>query len=246
MKKSIQLLVCSVFLIGFAANAQWPSNDQNKIKGNGKVVTETRNTGDYDAIKVGGSFDVNLVSGKEGKITIKGEENLLSSIKIEVEDNSLKIYVDKTVNIRTSSGHKIEITVPFEKISSVSLAGSGDIQTKDIIKNDKFEAKLAGSGNFNLNVDSNDFELNVSGSGDVSLKGSADNFTTKLSGSGNVNASNLKSKNVTVNVSGSGNSIVNCEGNLTARVSGSGYIKYTGNPDKRDVKVSGSGNISKG
>lgn len=246
MKKSIQLLACSVFLTGFIANAQWSSNDQNKIKGNGKVVTETRNTGDYDAIKVGGPFDVNLVSGNEGKITIKGEENLLSSIKIEVEDNALKIYVDKTVNIRSSSGHKIEITVPFEKISSVSLAGSGDIQTKNTIKNDKFEAKLAGSGNFKLDVDSNDFELNVSGSGNVALKGSADNFTTKLSGSGNINASNLKSKNVNANVSGSGNSIVNCEGNLTARVSGSGDIKYIGNPDKRDVKVSGSGNITKG
>ncbi|WP_456315343.1 head GIN domain-containing protein [Pseudomonas shirazensis] len=246
MKKSIQLFVCGALLMGFIANAQWSSNDQNKIKGNGKVVTETRNTGDYDAIKVGGPFDVNLVSGKEGKIIIKGEENLLAAIKIEVVDNALKIYVDKTINIRPSSGLKIEITVPFEKISSVSLSGSGDIQTKSIIKNDKFEAKLAGSGNFKLDIDSNDFELNVSGSGNVALKGSADNFTTKLSGSGNINASNLKSKNVNANVSGSGNSIVNCEGNLTARVSGSGDIKYIGNPDKRDVKVSGSGNITKG
>lgn len=239
MKKSIQLLVCSAFLMGFVANAQ-----ATKVKGNGKVVTETRTTGDYDAIKIGGSFDVNLVAGKEGKIILKGEENLLSVIKVEVEDNALKIYVDKTVNIRPSS--KIEITVPFEKISAVSLAGSGDVKTKDQIKSDTFEAKLSGSGNFNLNVNSNDFELSLSGSGDVTLKGSADKFTTKLAGSGNVNASDLKSKNVEANVSGSGNSIVNCEGNLTARVSGSGNIKYLGNPDKRDVKVSGSGNITKG
>jgi hypothetical protein len=240
MKKSIQLLVCGAFLVGFIANAQ------GSIKGNGKMVTETRTTGDYDAIKVGGPFDVNLVAGKEGKITIKGEENLLSAIKIEVEDNALKIYIDKTTNIRPSSGHSIEITVPFEKISAVSLAGSGDIKTKDKIKSDTFAAKLSGSGNFKLDVDSNNFELSLSGSGDVTLKGSADNFTTKQAGSGNVNASDLKSKNVQANISGSGNSIVNCNGNLTARVSGSGNIKYLGNPEKRDVKVSGSGNITKG
>lgn len=239
MKKSIQLLVCCAFLMGFIANAQ-----SSKIKGNGKVVTETKTTGDYDAIKVGGSFDVNLVAGKEGKIILKGEENLLSVIKVEVEDNTLKIYVDKMVNIRPTS--KIEITVPFEKISAVSLAGSGNLKTKDQIKSETFAAKLAGSGNVNLNVDSNNFELNLSGSGDVILKGSADKFTSKLAGSGNVNASDLKSKNVEANVAGSGNSIVNCEGNLTARVSGSGNIKYFGNPDKRDVKVSGSGNITKG
>src|ERR1700756_1723608 len=169
MKKSIQLLVCGAFLVSFIAHAQWSSDDKNKVKGNGNIVTQTRNTGDYDAIKVGGSFDVNLVAGKEGKITLKGEENLLSAIKVEVEDNALKIYVEKGTNIRPTSGHKIEITVPFEKISAVSLSGSGDIQTKDKIKSETFTAKLAGSGNFKLDVDSNAFELSLSGSGDATL-----------------------------------------------------------------------------
>lgn len=239
MKKSILLLVCTVFLLSFNTKAQ------NKIKGNGKVVTETRITGDYDGIKISGFFDVNLVAGKEGKITIKGEENLLSSIKVEVKDNTLKIYVESFKNIRPSSGKDIEITVPFEKISEVSLSGSGNIQSKDVIKNDKLSAKLSGSGNFNLAIDSNEFELNLSGSGNVHLKGTADNFITKLSGSGDIDAGSLKSKNVDVNVSGSGNSKVTCNEKLTARVSGSGNIKYAGNPEKRDVKVSGSGNITK-
>ncbi|MCP2024871.1 hypothetical protein L1276_000011 [Flavobacterium sp. HSC-32F16] len=239
MKKSI-LLFASVFFIAVNSNAQ------SKINGNGKVVTETRTTTGYDNIKIAGFFDVDLVSGKEGKITIKGEENLLSAVKVEVEDNALKIYVQKGTQIRTSSGHKIEITVPFEKISELSLAGSGDIKSKDIIKNDKFSIKLAGSGNFNLPVDANNLELNVSGSGNIHLKGTADKFTTKLSGSGDIDASSLKSKIVDANVSGSGNSKVTCAESITARVSGSGNIKYLGNPEKRDVKVSGSGTISKG
>lgn len=245
MKKSIQLSVCSLFLVSFMANAQWSSNDNNKIKGNGTVVSQTRTTADYDGIKVAGFFDVDLVSGKEGKIIIKGEENLLSAVKVEVVDNVLKVYTEKGTNIRPSMGKKIEITIPFEKISELNLAGSGDIKTKDPIKNEKFMAKLSGSGDFNLDVDSSNLELTLSGSGNVHLKGNADNFTTKLSGSGNIDAVNLKSKNVDVNVSGSGNSRVHCNQNLIARVSGSGNIKYTGNAEKRDVKVSGSGNISK-
>lgn len=240
MKKSILLLVCTVFLASFTSSAQ-----SNKISGNGNVVTQTRTTGDYDGIKIGGSFDVDLVAGKEGKITIKGEENLLAVIKVEVEENTLKIYVERNTNIRPSAGKGIQITVPFEKISEVSLAGSGSVETKDAIKSDKFSANLAGSGNFNLAVDSNDFELSLSGSGNAHLKGTADNFTVKLAGSGDIDATNLKSKNVTANVSGSGNSKVNCNGSLTARVAGSGNIKYGGNPEKRDVKVSGSGNITK-
>lgn len=241
MKKSILLLafiLCTISNI----NAQ----DKIKLQGNGKVVSETRSTGDYDGVKIAGFFDVDLVSGKEGKITIKGEENLLSAIKVEVEDKSLKIYVEKGTQIRTSSGNKIQVTVPFEKISELSLAGSGDIQSKDVIKNDNLALKLAGSGNLTLPVNTNNLELHVSGSGNIHLKGTATKLTTKLSGSGDIDASSLKSKIVEANVSGSGNSKVTCDESITARVAGSGNIKYIGNPDKRDVKVSGSGTITKG
>ncbi|MFH7019175.1 head GIN domain-containing protein [Flavobacterium sp. FlaQc-47] len=243
MKKSIQLLVCSAFLVSSIANAQWSSNE--KITGNGKVTTDTRTTADYDAIKVSGSFDVDLVAGKEGKITIKGEENLMLYVKVEVEDNVLKIYNQKGSKIRPSGGKKIQVTIPFEKISELNLSGSGNIKSIDTIKNDKFLAKLSGSGNFTLAFDTTNLELNLSGSGNAHLKGNTDKFTSKLSGSGNIDAVNLKTKNVDANVTGSGNSRVNCNENLVARVSGSGDIKYTGSPEKRDVKVSGSGNISK-
>ncbi|MFD1604966.1 head GIN domain-containing protein [Flavobacterium artemisiae] len=241
MKKSILLLAISVLSFNSFINAQ----ENNKLNGNGNVVTETRTTSDYEGIKIAGSFDVDLVAGKEGKIILKGEQNLLAAIKVEVEDNSLKIYVEKSTNIRPSNGKKIQITVPFEKIAALSLAGSGDVVSKDAIKTDNLTIKLAGSGNFTLPVDTKNLDLKVSGSGNIHLKGKADTFSTKLAGSGDIDASDLKSKIVDANVSGSGNSKVTCNESLTARVSGSGNIKYAGNPEKRDVKVSGSGTISK-
>ncbi|WP_026728767.1 head GIN domain-containing protein [Flavobacterium denitrificans] len=240
MKKIIQSVVCSALLVGFTANAQ-----TEKINGNGNVVTQTRTTSEYDAIKISGFFDVDLVAGKEGKITIKGEENILNVIVVEVEDNALKIHVKKGTNVHPSSGKKVEITVPFEKISELNLSGSGDIVSRNQIKNDSFTVRLSGSGDIDLDVASNSFDFSLSGSGDVKLKGSSDNVVVKLSGSGDIDAANLKSKNATVNVSGSGDVKVNCNESITARVSGSGDIKYAGNPEKRDAKVSGSGSVSK-
>ncbi len=239
MKKIILSVICAAFLTGITANAQ------EKINGNGKVVTETRTTSEYDAIKISGFFDVDLVSGKEGKIIIKGEQNILSAIIVEVEGNALKIHAKKGTNLRPSTGQKVELIVPFEKISELSLSGSGDVVTQSPIKNDKFSAKLSGSGDIDLEVAANEFDFNLSGSGDIKLKGSSNNLVIKLSGSGDIEAANLKSKNANITVSGSGDVKVNCNESLTARVSGSGDIKYTGNPEKRDVKVSGSGSISK-
>ncbi|MBF7093181.1 DUF2807 domain-containing protein [Flavobacterium sp. ALJ2] len=242
MKKSVQLLICSIFFLSTVANAQW---SKERIKGNGKVITDSRSTASYDDIKVMGSFDVDLVAGKEGAITVKAEENLQPYIKVEVEGNVLKIYTEKNKNISSSIGKNIQVTIPFEKISSVTLSGSGDVKSKNVIKSDTFTAALSGSGNLNLDINTKTFDLKVSGSGDVVLKGNTETFTTKLSGSGDIDSDALKAKSVDITISGSGDSKVFCSENLKARVSGSGDIKYKGDPKTKDTKVSGSGNITK-
>jgi hypothetical protein len=238
MKKSLQLLLLGVLFITTSGNAQW-----KKIKGNGKIVTEKITTASYDEINVSGFFDVVLVSGTEGAINIKGEENVLPLIKMEVKDNVLKIYTEKNINISTKEN--ITITIPFEQISFVSLSGSGDIKTKNTIVATNFKAKLSGSGDMNLDVKATNFEVNISGSGDVVLTGSSENFTSKISGSGDVNAADLITKKANLTISGSGDMKVNCSESLYARVSGSGDIEYKGNPQSKDTKVSGSGEISK-
>lgn len=243
MKNSIKLFVSCSLLVTTMVNAQWSSNE--KIKGNGKVISKKRTTASYDGIAITGFFDVELVSGKEGNITIKGEENLLPYIKVEVVDKVLKISTEKNKYISTSKGSEIVIVVPFESIDQVSLTGSGDVVTKNSIKSKSFSAKLIGSGDMNLDVESNDFDVNLSGSGDMVLTGKTENFNSNLNGSGDIDAGDLKAKNVKATVSGSGDNTVFCSESLHARVSGSGDIEYKGDPKKKDTKVNGSGNISK-
>ena len=243
MKNSIKLFISCSLLLTTISYCQWSSNQ--KIKGNGKVISEKRTTASYDGIAITGFFDVELVSGKEGNITIKGEENLLPYIKVEVVDKVLKISTEKNKYISTSKGSEIVIVVPFESIDQVSLTGSGDVVTKNSIKSKSFSAKLIGSGDMNLNVESNDFDVNLSGSGDMVLTGKTENFNSNLNGSGDIDAGDLKAKNAKITVSGSGDSKVFCSESLHARVTGSGDIEYIGDPKKKDTKVNGSGAISK-
>ena len=113
------------------------------------------------------------------------------------------------------------------------------------IESPKFTVKLSGSGDLKLDVKTTDFEANLSGSGDVVLTGNSDNFTSKISGSGDVVAVDLFTKKANLTISGSGDMKINCTQSLYARVSGSGDIGYKGNPESKDTKVSGSGEISK-
>ena len=237
MKKTAILVA---FLFISIANAQnW---DKEKIKGNGKDTTITRTTYEYDEIAVGGPFKVELVSGKEGVITIKGDENLLGYIKTDVEGTKLKIQIDNNVSLKYGE-RNIAITIPFEKISKISFAGSGSIHNKDVINAENFEIKLAGSGDGNFQVNSINLKIALAGSGDLKVTGTAKELEAKIAGSGDLDCSKIDAENAEVAVAGSGDLKVNCIKNLTASVAGSGTIYYKEKPESMDKKIVGSGDI---
>ncbi|WP_394749721.1 head GIN domain-containing protein [Spongiimicrobium salis] len=235
------------FIVLFTASctAQWGK----KIKGNGNVVTIERSVGDYNSVAVSGWFDVILVDGNEGELSLKGEENLLEHIKTEVKNGKLVIKVKKGVNLRPSSwksGNGIYITVPVEQIDGVSLSGSGDIVGKTMLKSDTFKTAMSGSGDITLSVSAQSISASMSGSGDIRLDGKTTDFDVSISGSGDIKAYDLSADNVKASISGSADIKITANKSIKARVSGSGDIRYRGNPEKIDTKTSGSGDISKG
>ncbi len=237
MKKLITIL--AFITVTGTLHAQWFGK---RVRGNGTMITQTRNVGDYDKIAVGGSFNVKLVAGKEGKLTITIDENLLDYLITEVDKGKLKIKWKKGVNISTRKN--ILVTVPFEDIEAVILSGSGDVYTTDKIKAKDFKAVLSGSGNLKLSVTAQQIASTISGSGDIDLEGNTGDLSCIISGSGNINAYELQSNNADAKISGSGNIKVFVDDYLKARIAGSGNIRYKGNPKRQDTKVSGSGSVS--
>ena len=174
----------------------------------------------------------------------EGEENLLEYVITEVKDNKLIVKTKKNINLQTSWNKTIKVTIPFRDISSVALAGSGDLYNKDTIKSDEISVALAGSGDVILDVDAESVEGSIAGSGDLTIKGKTNNLEARVAGSGDFHGFGLESNYTDVAVAGSGDAEVVCNESLYARVAGSGDIEYRGNPKKEDTKVSGSGSIS--
>lgn len=241
MKKITTLTI--VLALTVSCSAQWGK----RIKGNGDEVTINRTTGDYDAIAVSGWFDVNLVDGAEGKLTLTGESNLLEYIITEVNNGKLVIKTEKGVNLKPSSWNNgIVITVPVESVNAIALSGSGDIVGKTTLRTNNLDTAMSGSGDITLDIDADTVSASMSGSGDIMLSGSTRDFDATISGSGDIKAFDLEADNVDATVSGSADIKVTAHKMLKARVSGSGDITYKGNPEKLDTKTSGSGDISKG
>ncbi len=233
-------LVAIALLLAFTLSTH--AQSKKRVKGNGDMVTKTRSVGNYDVVAVGGSFDVKLYAGKEGNLKITVDENLLAYLITEVDNGTLKIKWKKGTNISHHS--QILVTVPFKEIEGASLAGSGDLYSEDVIKTNAFKAALAGSGDIRLKLSTTSVSASLAGSGDIELSGTTNDFKCALAGSGDIQAYDLASNNTDVRISGSGGIKVSAKDMLSARISGSGNIYYKGNPEKQDIKVSGSGTVS--
>ena len=238
MKKLAIVLFTLCFSVQSQAQGWWGSK---KIKGNGNVITQTRTIKPFDKVSVGGSFDVNLVDGTEGKLTIEGEENILKYIETEVENGSLNIHFKNNTNISTTK--KLVVTVPFEKIEDVALGGSGNVTVKKRIKADEVSFAVGGSGNIMASVDANTVKASIGGSGNIKLKGRTDNLKCSIAGSGNVKAYDLNTSSLKASIAGSGDVQTSVSDKIKASVVGSGSVYYKGNPSHIDSNALGSGDV---
>ena len=234
-------LTAFIILISISANAQdWWGNSK-KIKGNGNVITVNRTTFDYDAVAVGGSFDVKLVKGKEGSIKIEGEENIIPYVITEIKGSTLQVKYKKNTNIRTT--RRLTVTVTYNDIDKVSLGGSGNITADGVIKAKDFKVSLGGSGNITLKIDAEEITSSIGGSGNIKLFGKTDELDCSIAGSGSVKAYELSTDKLFATIAGSGSIRTTVNSKIKAKVVGSGSIYYKGKPKYIDTKSVGSGNV---
>jgi hypothetical protein len=237
MKKAI-LAFAAMFCI-ITATAQ--EKAQVTI-GNGHTTKETRQVGNFDKINVKGPFDIRLVSGDQGKVSVEADNNIIEMVTTEVKDGVLNIGPMEGKLFKSSKGNKVIVRVPVNNVSEIALLGSGTVTGKTTLKNN-VKLTLDGSGKIEMALNADNAEAVVLGSGDITVKGTAANFKCLVVGSGMVKAETLEAANVDVTVSGTGNAKVYTVQAITGRITGSGNVAFVGNPKERDLKRTGTGDF---
>ena len=87
-----------------------------------------------------------------------------------------------------------------------------------------------------------DFEAVINGSSTVTISGSSDSQRVTMFGSSRYEAGSLASRDVEVNVAGSSFALINARNSLSGQVTGTGVVRYIGNPNV-SVDVSGGGSV---
>ena len=182
-------------------------------------------------IKTKKGFNINVPFESLSKVTLTGAGDMDSKDPISSEE----------FKVGLSGSGNVVLEVNASKVQT-EIAGSGNISLSGTYGN--LKVKLKGSGNFvGTGMSSQTTEVNIGGSGNMKLSGTTSSLEIQVIGSGNFNGFELNSSDTDVKVAGSGQAKVVANENLKARINGSGTITYKGNPDKKNTKTNGSGEI---
>ncbi len=198
----------------------------DQTTGSGNIVTETRKTGSFDAISVGGSFEVEVKTGDVTSVVVEADDNIMKYIETTVSGNTLKINTEDLHNY--SDVHmKVYVTAPA--ITSIKASASAEVVAENILTGSgRLTFKASSSASIKAEVDAPEIETDANSSATITLTGKTKTHKTEASSSADIKAFGLLSENTTANVSSSASIQVHASVNLNARASSSGSIEYKG------------------
>lgn len=206
-----------------------------------EIQSQERTVDEFSSIVTSGSEDLFVTQGSPQQLKIEAEKYILENLTTDVRNGVLYIKYRHSFN----TDGPITIHVTMKDVQGLKLSGSGNIKGKSKIKTDEIELSINGSGNIELELEANRVNTGISGSGNVTLGGKASSHKIKISGSGDISALDLATESCIIGISGSGNGKVNVSSKLDVRISGSGDVRYKGNPEEVNVSAGGSGSVRK-
>jgi hypothetical protein len=218
-----------------------------RVVGSGRLASETRPVGDFEAIATRGSIKLLVRQGSREAVEVKADDNVLPLVETRVEDGrqgrTLVIGLKKGYALRSSSD--IVVSVDVVKLKVLSSSGSGEIRV-EALKTPTLTVDLAGAADAKIgSLQTDELSVSISGSGDVDANGSATRLKISIAGSGDARLSKLQSDEVTVGIAGSGDAAVVANKTLSVSIAGSGDVSYQGNGQIIKSSIAGSGSVQR-
>jgi hypothetical protein len=170
--------------------------------GSGNIVSQERETGQFESIEVSGGIDLTLTvdAAADGSVTVIYDENLLDRIVTEVDGTTLVIRSGGNFNV-FGSGRRVEVTTAtLEELSVsggsdvdatgsldrlvVSASGGSDLDLSDLVV-DSMVMAASGGSDVAVNV-TGEIVGNASGGSNLTIRGQPARQDIEVSGGADV------------------------------------------------------------
>lgn len=216
----------------------------NAITPSDTIITDQRDVSGFTAIDMATFGKVVITQGDTESLTIAGSDNVVPLVKTTVSNGVLTIEMDEPINlIGVGNAEKVlTFEVAVTDLSSLTVSGLAQVEMGSLSAS-TLALTMSGAGNVNLGeVAADGIEITVSGLGGVDIAGEVTHASIDITGAGGVNAGDLKCQTADVTISGLGTATVWVTDELTGSISGSGNVRYYGEPTT-NTQSTGLGNF---
>ncbi len=205
---------------------------------------DTRDVGDFHAIKAFGGVEVRLVKGKPGKIYIESNRIRQEDIITEVSRGTLKIKPRNSALFNEMSRHwYIRVEVTYHYLDEIRAAAGAKVISRNSVKTDGILILANTGGEIDIRLDAHTVESQVGTGAIVELSGTTKYHNSNVSMGGELDAFYLESDYVVVRSTMGGIANMRANKEIEASAGMGGVVGVRGNPRYLSRRTSLGGEI---
>ncbi|VAW15459.1 FIG00652649: hypothetical protein [hydrothermal vent metagenome] len=229
--KQIFFFVLTVFFLGAAFSAS-ATSEKSKRKVTG-----------FSGIQISSGIDLYLKMGDSEEVIVVADDDIIDDIITKVEDGVLEIYMKRKIWWWWNINRKVYVTA--KELNKLYASAGSDVESENTITDEELDIKVSSGSDVKMEVKVVKLKVKSSSGSDVKLTGIAKEFDADASSGSDIHAAGLKTENCRVEVSSGSDASVYVTNELYARASSGGDIRYSGNPEHKDIHESSGGGIYK-
>jgi len=241
--------VNTYFLFAFCVllfNSCRKQNMCDCFKPRGETIIENRSVGNFTTLQVFDKIDVYYIQDTTVttcSVKVVTGKHLMSSVTTEVSNGVLQITNLNKCNFVRGSHNDVTVYVTSPTVKTFIQDGVGNMYCTSTVNRDSIIVYLRNSGDIHLHVNTNHFADHMHGVGDLYVDGIASDFYSYSIGQGFIHAQDLSTSTTYMYYGSNGEARINVGSQLTAVLTTTGSIYYSGNPGVVQKSGTGSGKL---
>jgi hypothetical protein len=214
----------------------------NTISGSGKIETNSLAIEGFTKVKIGSSFDAEIVRAEQYSVQVSFDDNLKDYIEVVKRGDVLRIgkKPSKRVSFKDCT---LQAKIGMPRLEGLRLSGAADVKLGNFIS-DLVAVQLSGAASLAGSLVANRLEVELSGASEIMLSGDAQHLELGLSGASQAELKSLTTLNADVDISGASQAEIYVTDKLNFSVSGASTLRYKGNPKFGKSHTSGSSKLT--
>jgi hypothetical protein len=207
----------------------------------GPQITEQRDVGRFEGVKVQHGIDVYIAPGISEKIEVKTAKRLVEDLRTEVKNGVLSIYFSDSWSI----GRYGSVYIHAEHLRLIEASSGSDVRSDAIIGAPDLVIRCSSGSDIKADVETDYLEISCSSGSDVVVAGKADRLQATTSSGSDLNAMNLVVGEARLKTSSGSDIRLQVVDALYAKASGGSDILYRGNPSVVEIDTSSGSEVRK-